>query len=205
MLVPRFPWNRCPRNSRYWSHRGWSRPSCLLSAATRSGVAVCPRIAMAGLPGSRWTMKNTISVMPMSTGTAWSSRPGTNRSRSSTSPPPLSYGSVEEGRGATPQRVRGAALRERSLRLVDVLEVVVAERRRVEALDAVLHRVDVRRVVQVGERAVRAGRLLDLRVQVRPLAVVGLLLRLLVQRDDRRVVVVGERRVRATVGVDGER
>src|SRR3954471_23744159 len=134
-------------------------------------------------------MKNTIRVIPKSTGIACSSRPGTKRNRSSTSPPPLSYGIPRKAGG---RRRRGARRRppERSLRLVDVLEVVVAERRREEALHAVLHRVDVGRVVQVRERGIRADLLLQLGVQLPALAVVGLLLRLLVEVDDLRVVVV---------------
>src|SRR3954447_24726184 len=141
MLVPRSPRTRWPRKSRYWFHRGLSRPSWWLSAATRSGVAVCPRIASAGLPGSRWTMKNTTTVTPKITGIAWSTRSGTKRNRSNMRHLLSRAGSARGSRrgGRDDADGRGAVPPGRSLREGDVLEVVVAERRDLEAGHLVAH------------------------------------------------------------------
>src|SRR5690349_15423887 len=166
MLVPRSPRTRWPRKRRYWFHRGLSRPSWWLSAATRSGVAVCPRIASAGLPGSRWTMKNTTTVTPKITGMDWRSRSGTKRKRSNMRhllSRAVSAMQVARSPGGAGRRRRAAPpCRSGSLRLVDVLEVVVAERRDLEALDLVGHRVGVRRVVEVGRERVVGDLLLQL-------------------------------------------
>ena len=57
-------------NSQYWSHRGLSSPRCFESAATLAGVAWLPRMATAGLPGSRCDIRKTRMLTPNATGIA---------------------------------------------------------------------------------------------------------------------------------------
>src|SRR5438105_13254828 len=62
--VPRSPCARLPRNARYCSYRGLSRPHLALKAATISGRcdACWPRLDTTGSAGTAWEMTEEINV-----------------------------------------------------------------------------------------------------------------------------------------------
>jgi hypothetical protein len=63
MDSPKLPLSTPPIHSRYWLTTDWSRFSCSRRAATLSGVASLPRMAVAASPGSASTAANTTSEM----------------------------------------------------------------------------------------------------------------------------------------------
>ena len=71
---PEVPLQQAADVVRYCCHRGWSSPRYARIAATRSGVACWPRMAVAGSPGRRWTNANRTIDSPNSTGMAPSMR-----------------------------------------------------------------------------------------------------------------------------------
>ena len=77
-------------NSSYCAGSDRSRPHWWCSAATFFAFAWTPSIVRAGSPGTRWIMKKQITVTPITTGIACSSRRRMYASRSSTVPPATS-------------------------------------------------------------------------------------------------------------------
>jgi hypothetical protein len=63
-----------PSQMKYCWIKGLSRPRSSFSAATFSGVAKLPRMAVAGSPGISAMIANTMTEMPRSTGMAEISR-----------------------------------------------------------------------------------------------------------------------------------
>ncbi len=72
--VPKLPVSTPPTHWRYWLITESSRLSCSRRAATRSGVASRPRIAVAASPGRASSAANTISEISHSV-----SRPSASR------------------------------------------------------------------------------------------------------------------------------
>src|SRR5262249_12798230 len=152
---------------------------CWCSRATAFGVAWMPRIVAAGSPGIRWTMKKQMIVTPTATGRSSSSRRTTNPVR--------------------PIWVL------RLLAQPDVLHVVVAERRDVEAVHAGRGGVGVRGVVEEGHERVARRLRLDRVVQRLPGRGGQGLLRVVRGLDHGGIVVGGEERPGPGFRVDGER